>query len=203
MHGKIVVYLRISRRDRHTEQQAYAMEQHIQSLASPPEIVQEHASSLKAPLPLLGEIVRRIEAGEISELHMWRVDRAGRNHKNDVLLWDLCERKGVRLYFVSDGYDSNQPGHREDFYDASNRAARERVLIGRRVKERFDYLKKTVPGWKMGGRKSGDHNMDIRDKIEPIKTLYQSDYSIRKIGRTVGVCAETVRRILTQEGLIQ
>ena len=196
---RTVVYLRVSKRKSTTENQKVAMEAHLASLQGQDvTVLEETGSSLRRRLPILSELMDQVRRGEVSEIHMWRVCRAGRDHGNDVQLWNLCVEKGVRLFFVSDHIDSRNEDDREWFYMQSIMAERERRLIGKRVKEAFERMRRQGTYRRPPGRVPGSFNREVEAKIPTVLLLKQNGYSSRRICRELDLSWRTLKHIIRE-----
>lgn len=199
MVKRTVIVFRVSNNKSTTENQAYAMEKHIRGLGYIPTIRSFIASSWKKPIKEMTQLEDEIKQDMWDEIHLWRVDRTGRNHHFDVNLWELCKRKGVLLWYIDEDFKSNREDDEDHFHEASLQGAKERKLISKRTKIGIARLReacrRTGQPDPFKGKRQGCRSQKVIDQISTVLDLLRLGYGAKRIGKQLHINPSTVRSI--------
>ncbi len=135
-----------------------------------------------------------IEAGNISKVVCWRLDRLGRTASGLTRLFDHLNRKGVVLVSIKDGLDLSTPAGRlmagvlASVAQYETEVRQERTLAGQAVAR--------ANGKTWGGSKKGRRIWVEPEQVEAVKRLHQDGKKVACIARTVGLSRPTIYRLL-------
>ena len=147
----------------------------------------DHVSGAKEKRPALDRLLKEMRQGKIQGIVIVRLDRLGRSLKHLVnLLADFGERN-VALVSLAEGLDLSTSTGRLMFGILGSLAEFERDLIRERVKAGLDYAR--AKGVRIGRKPISVDQSDIH-------RLKQQGLSMRKIGKTLGISAAYVCRVL-------
>ncbi|NLF68148.1 MAG: recombinase family protein [Candidatus Anammoximicrobium sp.] len=137
-----------------------------------------------------------LEAGKVSKILVWRLDRIGRTASGLTKLFDYLTAKKITLISIKDGLDLGTSAGRlmanvlasVAQYETEVRA--ERVLAGQAVAK--------ANGKTWGGSERGRLVTVKPEQVEAVKRYHAEGMKVAKIARTVGVSRPTVYRLLEQ-----
>lgn len=131
-----------------------------------------------------------IDAGAVSKVVCWRLDRLGRTAKGLTALFADLTEKGISLVSLKDGIDLSTAAGRmlanvlASVAQFETELRAERVLAGQ--------AKAREEGKTWGGRKPGTRIKLTIEKERTIRSLFKSGESISSIARVVGLSRPTI-----------
>ena len=194
MTQHIAVYVRVS----HTSQDQRSQISDLEKWASTQdgEIVwyRDKFTGRTMDRPSWNKLLAAMNAGSVSKVVCWRLDRLGRTAKGLTALFEDLIAKKVGLFSLRDSLDLSTPAGRlmanvlasVSAYETEVRA--ERVLAGQAAARE--------QGKKWGGSKAG-RQITVSDE-QKLQILAMNGEKIAKIARTVGLTRPTVYRIIRQ-----
>ena len=197
---RTLVVLRVSAESLTTKNQLHAMRDEIAKLPVKPTIRHITGTNWRKSIPEMEALLDEIKQDRWSEVWFLRVCRAGRNHKFDVTLWELCVSHGVNLRFIANNLSTLRNQDRLMFNMLSSVADWERVVHADRTKEGIARYRAENTARKVkdefGGSKPGRIIGKTRDAIPAILGLASLGFSHRKIAAQLHHNPKTILRIL-------
>ena len=143
-----------------------------------------------------------IDAGQVSKLVVWRLDRLGRTAAGLCKLFDDLNSKNVRLVSLRDAVDLATPSGRLVANVLASVAAFETEVRGERVKAGQAAAKAAGKTW--GGSEKGRLVGITHEQAATIVRLHTEGTKPSQIARSTGVHRSTVHRVLrrVKEGCI-
>jgi len=139
-----------------------------------------------------------IDAGQVSRLVVWRLDRLGRTASGLCALFEDLQVKKVRLVSLRDSIDLGTPSGRLMANMLASVAAFETEIRGERV--RAGQQAAMAAGKRWGGSKKGRRIKVTQDQVNAIVKMKAEGVRIATIARTVSLGRVTIYRVLAQEG---
>ena len=137
---------------------------------------------------------RDVEAGKVSRVIVWRLDRLGRTAAGLCTLFESLQERRVGLVSIRDSLDLSTPSGRLMAHVLASVAAYETEVRSERIRAGIDAAKAEGKTW--GGRVEGSRNKATSEKAEAVHKLHKAGESISAIARTVGLSRPTVYSIL-------
>ena len=134
-----------------------------------------------------------LNAGKVSRLIVWRLDRLGRTAGETIQLLDSLEAKGIGFLSLRDGFDPSTPSGRlqrnilASVAQFETEIRKERQLAGIAAKRAENDGK--CP-W--GGRKTGTRITLTEEKEALARKLRSEGQSVASIARNLGIARKTV-----------
>jgi DNA invertase Pin-like site-specific DNA recombinase len=134
-----------------------------------------------------------LNAGKVSRLVVWRLDRLGRTAGETIQLLDSLEAKGIGFMSLRDGFDPSTPSGRlqrnilASVAQFETEIRKERQLAGIAAKRAENDGK--CP-W--GGRKAGTRITLTEEKEALARKLKNEGHSVASIARNLGIARKTV-----------
>ena len=134
-----------------------------------------------------------LNAGKVSRLVVWRLDRLGRTAGETIQLLDSLEAKGIGFLSLRDGFDPSTPSGRlqrnilASVAQFETEIRKERQLAGIAAKRAENDGK--CP-W--GGRKTGTRITLTEEKEALARKLRSEGQSVASIARNLGIARKTV-----------
>jgi DNA invertase Pin-like site-specific DNA recombinase len=149
--------------------------------------------------PGMDRLLADVEAGKVSTIVVWRLDRLGRTAKGLTALFEDLRARGVGLVSLKDGLDLSTPAGRlmanvlasVAAYETEVRA--ERVLAGQAAAR--------AAGKRWGGSKKGRLISVTREQLASVRRMKADGAKIAAIARATGLSRPTVYRLL--RGVVQ
>lgn len=136
-----------------------------------------------------------MEAGKVSKVVCWRLDRLGRTASGLTKLFDHLTARKITLISVKDGLDLGTSAGRlmanilASVAQYETEIRQERVLAGQAVAR--------AKGKRWGGSKKGRRITVSQEQVEAVKRYQGEGMKIARIARAVGVSRPTVYRLLS------
>jgi DNA invertase Pin-like site-specific DNA recombinase len=145
--------------------------------------------------PSWNKLVSAMEAGKVSKVVVWRLDRLGRTAKGLTALFDDLSNRKIGLFSLKDSLDLSTPAGRLMANVLASVAAYETEVRAERVLAGQAAAREQGKTW--GGSKAG-RQITVTDE-QKSQVLAMRGQKIAKIARTVGLTRPTVYRLLRQQ----
>jgi len=145
--------------------------------------------------PAWNKLVSAMEAGKVSKVVCWRLDRLGRTAKGLTALFDDLIGRKVGLFSLRDSLDLPTPAGRLMANVLASVAAYETEVRAERVLAGQAAAREQGKTW--GGSKLGRQITVTNEQKSQV--IAMRGEKVTKIARTVGLTRPTVYRLLRQE----
>lgn len=197
MSRHIAVYVRVSSRNQDQRSQLPDLERWIEAYADDTPVVwyRDKASGKTMDRPGWRKLEAAINAGMVSRIVVWRLDRLGRTASGLTTLFeDLCRRK-IGLVSVRDSLDLETPAGRLMANVLASVAAYENEVRSERIRAGQEAARAKGKQW--GGSRAGVRRTVTEEHQRIIRQLHQEGVPITRIAKTVGLSRPTVYSVLT------
>ena len=147
--------------------------------------------------PGWNKLVAAMDAGKVSNVVVWRLDRLGRTAKGLTALFDDLYKKKIGLFSLRDSLDLSTPAGRLMANVLASVAAYETEVRAERVMAGQAAARAQGKTW--GGSKKG--RLLSVTKEQRRQVLAMKGEKVARIARTVGLSRPTVYRLLGQTAL--
>jgi DNA invertase Pin-like site-specific DNA recombinase len=183
------VYLRVSSKTQDCRSQEADLKHWAESQAEPATFFQDKKTGSTMERPAWDRLQAAVDAGEISRIVVWRLDRLGRTASGLTRLFDDLRARKVNLISLKDGLDLNTPAGRlmanvlasVAQFETEVRSERQAAGIAA-AKERGVYR-----GRKPGSTKAAPRRAAV---------LRAKGLTVREISQALGVSERTAKRYL-------
>lgn len=190
MNKHIAIYVRVSRKTQDQRSQLADLECWAAAQREPIKWYRDKATGKTMERPAWNKLQAALEAGEVSAVVCWRLDRLGRTARGLTALFAELAERGVNLVSLREGIDLSTPAGRMlanviasiAQYETELRA--ERILAGQAAAR--------AAGKSIGGRKIGTRVRLTPEKERTIKRMAREGESISAIARAVELSRPTV-----------
>jgi DNA invertase Pin-like site-specific DNA recombinase len=195
------IYLRVSSHKQDTKSQEadlFAYKAAVEGRGEETRVFREKATGTNFDRPQWQKLWNAIQAGKVSRVVVWRLDRLGRLAGATIALLDELEAKGVAFLSIRDGFDPSTPAGRltrnvlASVAQFETEIRRERQMAG--IEKSREENDGRCP-W--GGREAGIPNKTTRAKIDVVRQLHRQRRPMAEIARVVGLTRQTVYRLLS------
>ena len=192
------IYVRVSTSQQTTRSQKPDLERWIK--AQDPENLgkvawySDKATGKNMDRPGWQKLQRTIDAGQVKQLVVWRLDRLGRTASGLCKLFEDLQAKRVRLVSLRDSVDLGNPSGRLIANVLASVAAYETEIRGERVKAGQDAAKAAGKNW--GGSQKGRLLKVTPEQVQAIISMKKQGEKVCRIARTVNLSRQTIYRIL-------
>lgn len=193
---RIAVYLRVSSKRQDTRSQEPDLERWVNAFADGAEVVwyRDKFTGKSMERPGWKRLERAIDAGDVAQVVVWRLDRLGRTAAGLTALFDKLIARKVGLVSVRDGIDLDTAAGRLmcnilasiSAYETEVRL--ERVLAGQAAAR--------AAGKTWGGSQKGRRIKVTDEQVEAIRQQHASGVKIAAIARLTGLSRPTVYEVL-------
>ena len=135
-----------------------------------------------------------IDAGQVSRLVVWRLDRLGRTASGLCKLFEDLQAKKVRLVSLMDSIDLGTASGRLIANVLASVAAYETELRGERV--RAGQATARAAGKRWGGSRKGQRKKVTDEQVRAIVAMREQGEKIARIARAISLSRLTVYRVL-------
>lgn len=135
-----------------------------------------------------------VQAGKITKIVVWRIDRLGRTAKGLTALFDDLLARGVNLVSLKNSLDLTTPAGRLTANVLASVSQFELELRSERQRAGIEAAQAAGKTW--GGRKAGTRVRLTNEKERTIRRLYKAGESVSAIARTVELSRPTVYRVV-------
>jgi DNA invertase Pin-like site-specific DNA recombinase len=153
--------------------------------------------------PEFEKLMAEVEAGRVSKLVCYRLDRISRSILDFGNIWEALSRNNVEFVSVSEKFDTSTPVGRAMLYIIMVFAQLERETIAERVKDNY-YQRVKTGGWPGGpapyGMRIAEHRVNGSKALDPTAEI---DIVKRIFGMysVTGASLGSVARQLTNDGI--
>ena len=200
------IYTRVSRNQQTTRGQKAELQRWIKA-QSPGKLGKVHwyedkATGKTMDRPTWQKLQAAIDAGQVSKLVVWRLDRLGRTTAGLCKLFGELQAKKVRLVSLLDNIDLGTASGRLIANVLTSVAASEAELRGDRIRE--GQKAAMAAGTRWGGSQKGRRYKVSDEQVKSIIRQNQKGERISRIARATGLSRNTVYRVLQyrDEGLL-
>lgn len=144
--------------------------------------------------PGFAKLIREVEAGRVSTIVVWRLDRLGRTAKGLTALFeDLAERK-INLVSIRDGLDLTTPAGRLMANVLASVAAYETEVRAERILAGQEAARAAGKTW--GGSEPGRRLKVTPEQDELVRRLKAEGQKITAIAKATGLSRPTIYSLL-------
>ncbi|QDT04250.1 DNA-invertase hin [Rubripirellula lacrimiformis] len=194
----IAIYVRVSTKAQDTASQEADLKKWVQAHVGdePVQWYRDKFTGKVMDRPGWSKLEAAMQAGRVSKLICWRLDRLGRTAKGLTALFDDLPKWKVRLVSIKDGLDLGTAAGRlmanvlASVAQFETEVRAERVLAGQ--------ARAKADGKTWGGSEKGRLLSVTQDQVEMILRLHGEGKSKSAIARATSVSRPTVYRIIDQ-----
>jgi DNA invertase Pin-like site-specific DNA recombinase len=144
--------------------------------------------------PGMGKLMLAIQAGQITRIVVWRLDRLGRTAKGLCELFDLLHERKIDLVSLRDGFSLESPAGRLHARILASVAEYETEVRAERV--RAGQAVARARGKRWGGSQKGRYLKVTADQVRAITDMAHRNEPIARIARITGLSRPTIYRVL-------
>jgi len=188
----VAVYVRVSKREQHPENQIDALNEFCSKMQYKPLEYYVDRRSGRETRPELERLKNDVATGRYQVIVIWKLDRIFRNLKELLILLDLLEEWDVKLVSATENLDTGTAAGKLAFHILGAMAEYESNAISERTKLGLSRVKKE------GTLLGGDIGVERRQRIVD---SYLETKSMRETGRVLGEAYSTVRDTIKKSGI--
>jgi len=193
MTKHIAIYVRVSSKSQDQRSQLPDLERWLSTQEGVDAVwYRDKATGRTMDRPAWNKLVHAIEAGNVTKLVVWRLDRLGRTAKGLTALFDDLQNHKVGLFSLRDSLDLSTPAGRLMANVLASVAAYETEVRAERVQAGQAVARQHGKTW--GGSKKGrliSVTVEQRNQV-----LAMRGDKVARIARTVGLSRPTIYRLL-------
>jgi len=195
----IAVYLRVSTRRQDTRSQEPDLQRWVEAFADETPVVWYHdkASGKTMDRPGWNRLEADIEAGRVTTVVVWRLDRLGRTASGLTALFERLQFLKINLVSLKDGVDLSTPAGRLIANVLASVAAYENEVRSERIVAGQQAARSEGKRW--GGSQKGRRIKVTTEQVEMVKRLKQEATSVAAIARATGLSRPTVYSVLAED----
>ncbi|KKM43850.1 hypothetical protein LCGC14_1562330 [marine sediment metagenome] len=189
---KIAVYIRVSTGGQDHASQEPDLKRWLEAYGADQSVkwYRETFTGKTMDRPVMRELEADIQAGEISKLVVWRLDRLGRTAVHTLRFLDELTDRGVIFATVRDGIDTSTTSGRLMRTILAGFAEYEREVISERVRAGIARAKAEGKTW--GGRKPGNRPRLTPVAVRSIQAMLEAKVSKVDIAKELHIDRSTV-----------
>jgi len=198
--SQIAVYVRVSTRRQDTRSQEPDLNRWLDAFAEDRGKVRwfcDQATGRTMDRPGWKQLEAELDAGGVSQIVVWRLDRLGRTASGLTALFDKLVAKRVGLVSLKDGLDLATPAGRLIANVLASVAAYENEVRAERIVAGQNAARAAGKRW--GGSKPGRRLSVTAEQLEAVQRLKQEGRAIAAIARATGISRPTVYQILAAQ----
>lgn len=194
MSKHVAVYIRVSSKQQDQRSQEPDLKRWIEGQDEPVVWYRDKFTGRVMERPGMKKLMTEINAGRVSSVVVWRLDRLGRTAKGLTALFEDLRDKGVGLVSLKDGLDLSTPAGRLMANVLASVAAfeteirAERVLAGQAAAR--------AAGKRWGGSKKGRRITVTKEQLGIVTRMKAEGKKVAAIARATGLSRPTVYRLL-------
>ena len=197
MSRHIAVYVRVSTRKQDTRSQEPDLKRWAEAFADRPvRWYSDHQSGKDMNRPGWGKLEAAIDAGQVTKVVTWRLDRLGRTASGLTALFEKLNERKVGLVSLKDSLDLSTPAGRLMANVLASVAAFETELRGERV--RAGQAAARAAGKRWGGSMKGRRLTVTKEQIETVKRLNEEGATKASMARATSLSQPTIYSILAE-----
>ena len=195
----IAIYVRVSTRKQDTRSQEADLKRWIEAYAdgTPAKWYRDKATGKTMDRPGWRRLEAGIDAGKVSTLVVWRLDRLGRTASGLTALFEKLTTRKVNLVSLKDGVDLSTAAGRLIANVLASVAAYENEVRGERIVAGQAAARAAGKRW--GGSAKGRRIRVTREQIQTIKRMELGGASKAAMSRATGLSRPTVYNVLSTE----
>jgi DNA invertase Pin-like site-specific DNA recombinase len=196
MEKQFAIYVRVSTRRQETRSQEPELKRWIEAYADGRTVkwYRDRATGKTMERPGWKRLEAAIDAGKVSKLVVWRLDRLGRTASGLTALFEKLTARKVGLVSVKDGLDLSTAAGRLIANVLASVAAYENEVRSERIVAGQAAARAVGKRW--GGSKKGRRLTVTREQVTAIKRLKREGTAVTAIARTTGLSRPTVYSVL-------
>jgi DNA invertase Pin-like site-specific DNA recombinase len=196
----VAIYVRVSTRRQDTKSQEPDLKRWVDAFVNgtPATWYCDKATGKSMDRPAWQRLEADVEAGKISTVVVWRLDRLGRTASGLTALFDRLRARKVGLVSLKDGLDLETPAGRLMANVLASVAAYETEIRAERILAGQEAARAAGKRW--GGSKPGRRIKVTREQATTIYKLHAESTPIAAIARAVGLSRPTVYSIVRGRG---
>ena len=196
MSQHIAIYARVSTKRQDTKSQEPDLKRWLAAYAAsqPVRWYRDKATGTNMDRPGWQRLESAIDAGDISTLLVWRIDRLGRTASGLTALFEKLTTRKVNLVSIKDGIDLSTPAGRLLANMLASVAMFETEVRSERILAGQEVAKKKGKTW--GGSQKGRLLSITAEQVETVRKMNADGVQKATIARSVGVDRSSVYRLL-------
>ena len=198
MGRHVAIYVRVSTRKQDTKSQEPDLKRWIEAYADGSvKWYKDKASGKTMDRPGWKRLEQDIDAGKVSAVVVWRLDRLGRTASGLTALFDKLIARKVNLVRIKDGIDLKTAAGRlianvlASVASYENEVRSERIVAGQAVAK--------AAGKRWGGSEKGRRLSVTPEQIETIQRMDGERQSKASMSRATGLARGTIYNILAEQ----
>lgn len=190
------IYVRVSTTDQSHASQMPDLKQWADNHDGPVRWYRDKFSGKTMDRPGWKQLEAEINAGRVTQVVIWRLDRLGRTTSGLTTLFDDLTKRKVNLVSVRDAIDLSTPAGRLMANVMASVAEYEREVIRERVLAGQANAKANGKRW--GGSKKGVRKKVTPTKIKMVLAMRKEKEPITEIAKAVGLDRSTIYSVLRE-----
>jgi DNA invertase Pin-like site-specific DNA recombinase len=191
---KTAIYVRVSSKSQDIRSQVSELERWAASQDGELVWYTDKASGKSMDRPAWNKLWADLEAGKVSRIVCWRLDRLGRTASGLTKLFDDLIARNVGLFSYKDSLDLDSAAGRLMANILASVASYEREVRSERQRAGIEAVRATGKRW--GGSKKGRLISVTPEQVATVKRLYSEGTGISAISRSVGLSRPTCYRLI-------
>jgi len=193
----IAIYIRVSSDQQDLRSQEPDMKRWVEAFAdgTPVRWYQDKVTGKTMNRPGWQQLESDMNAGKITKIVVWRLDRLGRTASGLTTLFDELRDRKINLVSLKDGLDLSTPAGRLMAGVLTSVAQYETEVRGERVLAGQAAAKAEGKTW--GGSQKGRRIKVNQDQEATIKRLREERVPVAQIARAVGLSRPTVYSVIS------
>lgn len=194
----IAIYLRVSTKRQDTRSQEPDLNRWAEAYANgqPVKWYRDKATGTKMDRPGWNRLEADIDAGKVSQVVVWRLDRLGRTASGLTALFEKLTAKKIGLVSIKDGLDLSTPAGRLMANVLASIAMFETEVRGERIRAGQDAARAAGKSW--GGGKPGKRIKVKPEQIKTIRRMRDEGESKSAMARATSLSRVTVYSVLAE-----
>lgn len=192
------IYVRVSTRRQETKSQEPDIKRWCEAFADGPvKWYTDKKSGKTMDRPGWNKLEADIDAGKVSTLVVWRLDRLGRTASGLTALFEKLAARQVNLISIRDSIDLSTSAGRLIANVLASVAAYETEVRGERVRAGQEAARAAGKTW--GGSQKGRRLTVTDEQIETIQRMHAEGASKSAMARATNLARGTIYRLLGEE----
>ena len=194
---QVAVYVRVSSRKQDHRSQMPDLKRWVASQEKPVKWYRDSRPGKSMDRPGWAKLEADLQAGKISKIVVWRLDRLGRTASGLTALFERLQAAKVGLVSIKDSLNLSTAAGRLMANVLASVASYESEVRGERV--RAGQAVARAAGKRWGGRKPGTRIKVTKEKERIIRQMRAEGRPIAEIARTVEVSRQTIYTVLARQ----
>ncbi|MBU4271360.1 MAG: recombinase family protein [Planctomycetes bacterium] len=190
----VAIYCRVSTGQQGVESQLPDLQRWADAQDKPTRWYRDKWSGKTMDRPAWRKLERELQAGKVSAVVVWRLDRLGRTASGLTALFDELRRRKVNLISLRDGLDLSTCAGRLMANVLASVAQYETEVRGERV--RAGQAVARAKGKRWGGSKPGKRKKVTDTQTKIIRRMKHDGVPVAEIARAVALSRPTVYAVL-------